>query len=38
LIVIPSRDIVAVVLAWNVLGGSGKPIFEPLLSALTAGG
>lgn len=36
LIIIPARDVVAVAFAWNVFGGSGKPIFEPLLSALLA--
>ena len=34
LIVIPSRDIVAVVNAWNVFGTPARPIFEPLLAAL----
>ena len=34
LIVIPSRDVVAVVQAWNVFGGKARPIFEPLLTAL----
>ena len=36
LIVIPSRDIVAVVNAWNVFGGRARGIFEPLVSALLA--
>lgn len=34
LIVIPSRDIVGVIQAWNVFGGSARPILEPFLSAL----
>ena len=34
LIVIPSRDIVAVVNAWNVFGGRAAGIFEPLVAAL----
>jgi hypothetical protein len=34
LIVIPSRDIVAVVHAWNVFGGSARAIFDPLVTAL----
>ena len=34
LIIIPSRDTVGVVFAWNVFGGAGKPIFEPFVSAL----
>ncbi len=34
LIVIPSRDIVAVVQSWNVFGGSARPIFEPVVAAL----
>ena len=34
LIVIPSRDIVAVVHSWNVFGGGARPLFEPFLSAL----
>lgn len=37
LIVIPSRDIVAVVNAWNVFGGSARAIFEPLIDALLSG-
>ena len=36
LIVIPSRDIVGVVLAWNVFGASAKPVFEPFVTALVA--
>ena len=36
-IVIPSRDIVAVVHAWNVFGGGPRPIFDPLVAALLAG-
>jgi CubicO group peptidase (beta-lactamase class C family) len=36
LIVIPAHDTVGVVLAWNVFGGSGKPIFEPFVTALMA--
>ncbi len=36
LIVIPSRDIVGVVLAWNVFGEPAKPILEPFLTALLA--
>jgi CubicO group peptidase (beta-lactamase class C family) len=38
LIVIPSRDIVAVVQAWNVFGDKARPIFEPLVSAILGGG
>ena len=34
LIVIPSRDIVAVALAWNVFGAPARPLFEPFVSAL----
>jgi CubicO group peptidase (beta-lactamase class C family) len=34
LIVIPSRDIVAVVHAWNVFGGGARGIFDPLVSLL----
>ena len=34
LVVIPSRDIVAVVSAWNVFGGDARGIFEPLIEAL----
>jgi CubicO group peptidase (beta-lactamase class C family) len=34
LIVIPSRDIVAVVNAWNIFGTPAKPIMMPLLDAL----
>ena len=34
LIVIPSRDIVAVVNAWNVFGGRAGNIFDPLIAAL----
>jgi CubicO group peptidase (beta-lactamase class C family) len=34
LIVIPSRDIVAVANAWNVFSGRARGIFEPLLAAL----
>ena len=36
LIVIPSRDIVAVVHAWNVFGGGARSIFDPLVAALLA--
>lgn len=36
LIVVPSRDIVAVVQAWNVFGGGARPIFEPLVAAILA--
>jgi CubicO group peptidase (beta-lactamase class C family) len=36
LIVIPSRDIVAVVHAWNVFGGRRRAIFDPLVAALLA--
>lgn len=36
LIVIPSRDIVGVVLAWNVFGDRATPIFEPFVSAMLA--
>jgi CubicO group peptidase (beta-lactamase class C family) len=34
LLIIPSRDTVAVVNAWNVFGTPAKPIFEPLVTAL----
>ena len=37
LLVIPSRDVVAVVNAWNVFGTPSKPIFEPLVAALLGG-
>lgn len=37
LIVIPSRDIVAVVLAWNVFGQPARNVFGPVLDALLAG-
>jgi CubicO group peptidase (beta-lactamase class C family) len=36
LLVIPSRDVVAVVNAWNVFGGSGRNIVTPLLDAILA--
>jgi CubicO group peptidase (beta-lactamase class C family) len=36
LLVIPSHDIVAVVHAWNIFGGSARNIFEPLVAALLA--
>jgi CubicO group peptidase (beta-lactamase class C family) len=36
LIVIPSRDIVAVVLAWNVFGGPARNPFAPLVDALVS--
>ena len=36
LIVIPAREIVAVVNAWNVFGTPARPIFEPLIAALLA--
>ena len=36
LFVIPSRQTVAVVNAWNVFGGSGRNIVTPLLDALLA--
>lgn len=36
LLVIPSRDIVAVVNAWNVFGGDARGVFEPLIEALLA--
>ena len=38
LIVIPSRDIVAVVSGWNVFGGRARGIFEPLIEALLSDG
>ena len=38
LIVIPSRDIVAVVLAWNVFGDSARNPFGPLVDALLLDG
>ena len=34
LIVIPSRDIVAVVYSWNVFGAPARAIFEPFVSAM----
>jgi hypothetical protein len=34
LLVIPARDIVAVVYAWNIFGSPARPVFEPFLSAL----
>ena len=34
LLVIPSRDLVAVVTAWNVFGGPARGILPPLLDAL----
>lgn len=34
LIIIPARDIVGVVLAWNVFGTPAKPIFDPFVTAL----
>lgn len=36
LILIPARDIVAVVHAWNIFGGGGREIFEPVVTALLA--
>jgi CubicO group peptidase (beta-lactamase class C family) len=36
LIVIPSREIVAVVNAWNVFGDKVRNVFDPLVDALTA--
>ena len=36
LIVIPSKDIVGVVLAWNIFGDPAKPIFDPFVNALLA--
>ena len=36
LVVIPSRDIVAVVNAWNVFGGPARGIFDPLVRMLLA--
>ena len=36
LLVIPSRDIVAVVQSWNVFGGQQRNIVNPLLDALTS--
>ena len=36
LIVIPERDIVAVVHAWNVFGAPAQPLFDPFVSALIA--
>ncbi len=38
LLVIPSRDTVAVTSAWNVFGTPARNIFGPLLDALTADG
>jgi CubicO group peptidase (beta-lactamase class C family) len=38
LIVIPARDLVAVVHAWNIFGGPARNIFGPLLDALVAAG
>ena len=37
LIVIPARDIVAVVNAWNVFGTPARPLFDPLVNALIGG-
>jgi CubicO group peptidase (beta-lactamase class C family) len=37
LLVIPSRDIVGVVNAWNVFGGQARNIFSPFVDALLAG-
>jgi CubicO group peptidase (beta-lactamase class C family) len=37
LIVIPSRDVVAVVLAWNVFGTPARNVFTPLSNALVPG-
>jgi CubicO group peptidase (beta-lactamase class C family) len=34
LIVIPSRDTVGVVQAWNVFGGSARNLFGPLVDAM----
>jgi CubicO group peptidase (beta-lactamase class C family) len=36
LLVIPARDVVAVVNAWNVFGPPARSIFAPLMTALTA--
>lgn len=36
LLVIPARDIVGVVPAWNVFGTPAKPIFDPFVAALLA--
>lgn len=36
LLVIPSREIVAVINSWNVFGERVKNVFEPLLAALIA--
>jgi len=37
LIVIPSRNVVAVVHSWNVFGGSARNIFDPLVDAVLTG-
>ena len=37
LLVIPSRDIVGVVHAWNIFGGQARGIFGPLVDAMLAG-
>jgi CubicO group peptidase (beta-lactamase class C family) len=37
LLVIPSREIVAVINSWNVFGDRSKNVFEPFLSALFEG-
>ena len=34
LIVIPSRDVVGVVNAWNVFGGQARNIFAPFVDAM----
>ena len=36
LVIVPSRDVVAVVHAWNIFGGSAANILEPLLAAIIA--
>jgi hypothetical protein len=36
LLVIPARNTVAVVLAWNVFGGRAQSIFRPLIEVLAA--
>ena len=36
LLIIPARDVVAVVNAWNVFGSPSRSIFAPLMTALTA--
>ena len=36
LLIVPARETVAVVHAWNIFGGTGRAIMSPLLDAMTA--